>query len=193
MISNKVVLTAEHYLFGDIVLPEGFHKKLFKFMLNAEFQTHCVVLYKPLAAFKEFLEQFPELPDIGRKEFLITRNGTLQFTPDYFTCPLEEIFVINFITDGIVREAIKHLFGATSFTSFFHKEFKKFIQTHYGKSDKIVLSDANTQFMKFLAGFDNIPALGKKQLVIYGSGKMFFSSDPSLHKLEEISLKTEEQ
>ena len=157
MISDKVVSTAAFYLFGDITFPKDFLQKLRTFMVRAYDQSHCVVLYKRLEAFQDFLSRFPELPDIGKREFMVMRNGTLNFSPDYFARPLEEVSVINFVDDKIVATAARYLFGIPILTLEFHKEFKEFIMKAYQKSDLVVLSKANAKFMEFLKNFSYLP------------------------------------
>ena len=188
MISDKVVSTAAFYLFGDITFPKGFLKKLRTFMVRAYEQSHCVVLYNRLESFQEFLARFPELPNIGRREFIIMRNGTLNFSPDYFARPLEEVSVINFVDDKIVATAARYLFGVPILTSDFHKDFKEFIMKAYQKSDTVVLCNANTQFMKFLKNFSYLPNIEKRKLVIHSSGNIFFTANYTFSAPQKISV-----
>lgn len=193
MISDKVVSTAAFYLFGDITFPKNFHKKLRFFMEEVYEKSHCVVLYKRLESFQEFLSRFPELPDIGKREFMVMRNGTLNFSPDYFSCPLEEVSVINLVNDKVVETAARYLFGVPVLTLEFHKGFKELIMKMYQKSDTIVLSNANTQLMKFLKDFTYLPNIGRKKLIIYSSGNIFFTPDYVAYAPYKISMPTEEQ
>jgi len=193
MISSKVVSTAAFYLFGDIVFPKDFHKKLRTFMVRAYEQSQCVVLYHRLESFRNFLAGFPELPDIGKKEFMVMRNGTLNFSPDYFARPLKEVSVINFVNDKVVTTAGRYLFGIPVLKPEFHNKFKDFIMEMYQKSDKIVLSKANIEFMEFLKNSHFLPDIGKRKLVIYSSGNIFFTEDYVASAPQKISVPVEEQ
>lgn len=192
MISDKVVSTAAFYLFGDITFPKDFLEKLRAFMVRAYEQSNCVVLYKRLESFQEFLARFPELPDIGRREFIVMRNGALNFSPDYFARPLEEVSVINFVNDKVVATAAKYLFGIPILTLEFHKEFKEFIMKAYQKSDSVVLSKANAKFMEFLKNFSYLPDISKRKLIIHKSGNMFFTENHISSAPQKISITVED-
>lgn len=192
MINNKIVLTAEHYLFGDVSLPKGFHKQLSDYMAETFEQTHCVVLYKRLESFQDFLSKFPELPDIGQREFVVMRNGALKFSPDYLCRPLEEISLVHFISDEVVKCATENLFGKPIITLEFHKEFKTFIYTHFSVFNKIILCNTNKVFTDFLARFGYLPKIGSKKIVLHTSGKIFFTANYGFFPLKEISINSED-
>ena len=190
MISNEIVMKAEQYLFGETKLPNEFHKAFQRLMVQKEKASQVVVLYKLNKDFRELLARFPELPDIGRKEFVVLDSGKLQFSPDYFSRPLQTISSNTFITDKMINVICQHLFGARYVTQDFLDAFKTFLTDPYWDVSVygMQLCKLNNRFMRFLVSFNYLPDIKMKKLTIYSDGTMTFTSDYRYVRPKEISL-----
>lgn len=191
MISNEIVMKAEQYLFGSIQIPEEFHKALTDFMIRKEALSHSVVLYKISKEFRELLSQFPELPDIERKEFVVLDSGKLKFSPDYFSNPLQTISCNTFITDKVLNIICTRLFGANNLPQTFLDAFKAFLTEPSWDIGihGMELCKSNYRFMRFLSSFYYLPDIKMKKLTLYSDGRMTFTTNYRHFTPTEISLK----
>ena len=58
-------------------------RDLWLYLNNKYDALQCVVCYTVNKDFRKFLEEHPSLPDIGRKEVVINKEGTVIFHEDY--------------------------------------------------------------------------------------------------------------
>ena len=90
MITDVIVKEAESFLFGKTFqVSKEFHTALTQYMKKQFNELQCVVLYKVSTEFQAFLQDFPELPNIERREFIVNSSGKILLSLDYLYPPIE--------------------------------------------------------------------------------------------------------